>query len=159
MNNTDQPLIAYRWRIAILLCLITTINYIDRQALTVAAPLLMEEFSISTSEYLLITSGFLFAYGLGQLFCGPLIDRLGTKRSFAFAVVAWSIAGMLHALGRGFVSFFVFRLMLGLSEAANFPAATKAIAEWFPRSERPLMTSSLASTVLSSSHHQTGTSA
>ncbi len=138
MNNTDQPLIAYRWRIAILLCLITTINYIDRQALTVAAPLLMEEFSISTSEYLLITSGFLFAYGLGQLFCGPLIDRLGTKRSFAFAVVAWSIAGMLHALGRGFVSFFVFRLMLGLSEAANFPAATKAIAEWFPRSERSL---------------------
>ncbi|MDP6437388.1 MAG: MFS transporter [Gammaproteobacteria bacterium] len=138
MNDTSQPFIAYRWRIAILLCLITTINYIDRQALTVAAPLLMDEFSITASEYGLITSGFLFAYGLGQLLCGPLIDRLGTKRSFALAVIAWSIAGMLHALGRGFVSFFVYRVMLGLTEAANFPAATKAIAEWFPRSERSL---------------------
>ncbi len=131
-------LLAYRWRIAILLCLITTINYIDRQVLTVAAPLLMEEFSISASEYGFITSGFLFAYGFGQLISGPLIDRLGTKRSFALAVIAWSIAGILHAFGRGVVSFFSFRVLLGLTEAANFPAATKAIAEWFPKSERSL---------------------
>ena len=132
---------AYRWRIAILLCLITTINYIDRQALTVAAPFLMEEFSISADGYGLITTGFLFAYGFGQLICGPLIDRLGTKRSFALAVVAWSIACMLHALGRGVASFFAFRVLLGLTEAANFPAATKAVAEWFPRSERSLAVS------------------
>jgi ACS family hexuronate transporter-like MFS transporter len=129
---------AYRWRIAILLCLITTINYIDRQALTVAAPLLMEEFSISATQYGWITSGFLFAYGFGQLICGPLIDRLGSKRAFSLAVIAWSIAGMLHAVGRGFASFFSFRVLLGLTEAANFPAATKAIAEWFPQSERSL---------------------
>jgi len=129
---------AYRWRIAILLCLITTINYIDRQALTVAAPLLMEEFSISATQYGLITSGFLFAYGFGQLICGPLIDRLGSKRAFSLAVIAWSIAGMLHAFGRGFGSFLGFRILLGLTEAANFPAATKAIAEWFPQSERSL---------------------
>ena len=103
-----EGMYAYRWRIAILLCLITTINYIDRQALTVAAPTLMEEFGISASEYGLITSGFLFAYGFGQLICGPLIDRLGTKRAFSAAVIAWSIAGMLHAFGRGFVSFFSF---------------------------------------------------
>ena len=135
---TTQSFYAYRWRIAILLCLITTINYIDRQALTVAAPLLMEEFSISASQYGLITSGFLFAYGFGQLICGPLIDRLGSKRAFSLAVIAWSIAGMLHAFGRGFVSFFSFRVLLGLTEAANFPAATKAIAEWFPQSERSL---------------------
>jgi ACS family hexuronate transporter-like MFS transporter len=135
---TTGTFMAYRWRIAILLCLITTINYIDRQALTVAAPLLMEEFSISASQYGLITSGFLFAYGFGQLICGPLIDRLGSKRAFSLAVVAWSIAGMLHAFGRGFVSFFSFRVLLGLTEAANFPAATKAIAEWFPASERSL---------------------
>jgi ACS family hexuronate transporter-like MFS transporter len=132
------PWLAYRWRIAILLCLITTINYIDRQALTVAAPLLMEEFSLSASQYGLITSGFLFAYGFGQLICGPLIDRLGSKRAFSLAVIAWSIAGMLHAFGRGFVSFLSFRVLLGLTEAANFPAATKAIAEWFPESERSL---------------------
>ncbi|TDJ42841.1 MAG: MFS transporter [Gammaproteobacteria bacterium] len=129
---------AYRWRIAILLCLITTINYIDRQALTIAAPLLMEEFSISASQYGLITSGFLFAYGFGQLICGPLIDRLGSKRALSLAVVAWSVAGMLHVFGRGFASFFSFRVLLGLTEAANFPAATKAIAEWFPQSERSL---------------------
>lgn len=138
MAGPVDTLFAYRWRIAILLCLITTINYIDRQALTVAAPLLMEEFSISAGQYGLITSGFLAAYGLGQLFSGPLIDRLGSKRAFAFAVVAWSVAGMLHAFGRGFASFFSFRVLLGLTEAANFPAATKAIAEWFPESERSL---------------------
>lgn len=131
-------MLAYRWRIAILLCLITTINYIDRQALTVAAPLLMEQFSISNAGYGLITSGFLFAYGIGQLLSGPVVDRLGTKRAFSLAVIAWSIAGMLHAAGRGFLSFFVCRVLLGLTEAANFPAALKAIAEWFPPAERSL---------------------
>jgi ACS family hexuronate transporter-like MFS transporter len=133
-----MPGIAYRWRIALLLCLITTINYIDRQALTVAAPLLMDEFAISNADYGLITSGFLFAYGIGQLLCGPVVDRLGTKRAFALAVAAWSVAGMLHAWGRGLASFFIFRVLLGLTEAANFPVALKAIAEWFPRSERSL---------------------
>ncbi len=127
---------AYRWRIAMLLCLITTINYIDRQALTVTAPLLKAEFSLSESDYGLITAGFLFAYGFGQLLCGPVIDRLGTRRSFSLAVIAWSIATMLHAFGRGFLSFFSFRVLLGLTEATNFPLATKATAEWFPQSER-----------------------
>lgn len=135
---TETPWLAYRWRIAILLCLITTINYIDRQALTVAAPFLMEEFSISASQYGWINFGFLVAYGFGQLVCGPLIDRLGSKRAFSLAVIAWSIVGMLHVFGRGFASFLSFRVLLGLTEAANFPAATKAIAEWFPDSERSL---------------------
>ena len=133
-----MPVVAYRWRIAALLCLITTINYIDRQALTVAAPLLMDEFAISNADYGLITSGFLFAYGIGQMLCGPVVDRLGTKRAFALAVAAWSVAGMLHAWGRGLASFFIFRVLLGLTEAANFPVALKAIAEWFPRAERSL---------------------
>jgi ACS family hexuronate transporter-like MFS transporter len=133
-----MPVVAYRWRIAALLCLITTINYIDRQALTVAAPLLMDEFAISNADYGLITSGFLFAYGIGQMLCGPVVDRLGTKRAFALAVAAWSVAGMLHACGRGLASFFIFRVLLGLTEAANFPVALKAIAEWFPRAERSL---------------------
>lgn len=138
MTTEASPGIAYRWRIAILLCLITTINYIDRQALTMTAPILKDLFAISESQYGIITSGFLFAYGLGQLLCGPIIDRLGTKKSFSLAVVVWSIATMLHALGRGFLSFFSFRVLLGLAEAANFPLATKAAAEWFPRSERAL---------------------
>ena len=127
-----------RWRIAIMLCVITTINYLDRQALSIAAPSLMKEFSISNTQYGWITSAFLFTYALGQLLCGPIIDRLGTKRGFNLAVVVWSIAGMLHVLGRGFVSFFCLRGLLGFGEAANFPAALKAIAEWFPRAERSL---------------------
>ena len=138
MVAVGESFMAYRWRIAILLCLITTINYIDRQALTIAAPFLMDEFRISNQQYGYITSGFLLAYGLGQMVCGPLVDRLGAKRSFSIAVIAWSIAGMLHAVGRGFFSFLSFRVLLGLTEAANFPVALKAIAEWFPRNERSL---------------------
>ena len=136
MSAMGESFMAYRWRIAILLCLITTINYIDRQALTIAAPFLMDEFRISNEQYGYITSGFLLAYGLGQMLCGPLVDRLGAKRSFSMAVIAWSIAGMLHAVGRGFFSFLSFRVLLGLTEAANFPVALKVIAEWFPRNER-----------------------
>jgi ACS family hexuronate transporter-like MFS transporter len=133
-----KTFLAWRWRIAILLCLITTVNYIDRQALTIAAPYLMDEFAITAEGYGNITFGFLLAYGIGQLLCGPIIDRLGTKRSFTVSVIAWSIAGMLHAFGNSVASFFSFRVLLGLTEAANFPAATKAVAEWFPQSERSL---------------------
>ena len=127
-----------RWQIAILLCLITTINYIDRQALAVAAPVIMGEFELTNTEFGLIGSGFFFAYAIGQLVVGPVVDRLGTRRSFRLAVIAWSIAGMLHAAGRGLWSFFSLRAMLGATEAMNFPAAVKAVAEWFPRSERSL---------------------
>lgn len=130
--------LAVRWQIAILLCLITTINYVDRQAIAVAAPVIVEQFALSNTEFGLITSGFLFAYAIGQLFIGPVVDRFGTKRSFRFAVIAWSIAGILHAAGRGFWSFFSLRALLGITESMNFPAAVKAVAEWFPRSERSL---------------------
>ncbi len=127
-----------RWHIAIILCLVTTINYVDRQALSVTAPLLMENFSISNTEYGWITSGFLFAYALGQFLSGPLIDRFGSKRAFSLAVVLWSLAGMLHAAARGVGGFFVCRIFLGFTEAANFPAALKAIAEWFPEQDRSI---------------------
>ncbi len=130
--------LAVRWQIAILLCLITTINYVDRQALAVAAPVIIEQFELSNTEFGLIGSGFLFAYAIGQLIIGPVVDRLGTKRSFRYAVIAWSIAGMLHAAGRGFWSFFCLRALLGVTEAMNFPAAVKAVAEWFPRAERSM---------------------
>ena len=129
---------AVRWQVAILLCLITTINYLDRQALAVAGPVIVEEFTLSNTQFGAITSAFLFAYALGQIIVGPIIDRLGTKRAFSIAVIAWSIAGMLHAAARGFWSFFLFRTALGLTEAANFPAALKSVAEWFPSSERSL---------------------
>ena len=127
---------AVRWRIAILLAVITTINYVDRSVFGVVAPVIRGEFNINDADYGLITSGFLFAYAVGQLISGPLVDRLGTKRAFSMAAIFWSLATMLHALGRGLWSFFTLRVVLGLAEAANFPAASKAVAQWFPASER-----------------------
>lgn len=129
---------ALRWRVAVLLCLITTVNYLDRQALAITGPTLMQEFSLSNTEFGIINSTFLFAYAVGHLLAGPFIDRFGTRRAFGIAVVAWSVAGMLHAWGRGFASFLALRGVLGLTEAANFPAALKAVAEWFPRRDRSL---------------------
>ena len=127
---------ATRWRIAILLAVITTINYIDRSVFGVVAPVVRDQFGIGDADYGLITSGFLLAYGIGQLISGPLIDRLGTKRAFSLAAVFWSVATILHAFGRGLWSFFALRILLGLAEAANFPAASKAVAQWFPANER-----------------------
>lgn len=127
---------AVRWRIAILLAVITTINYIDRSVFGVVAPVVRENFSIGDADYGLITSGFLFAYGIGQLVSGPIIDKLGTKRAFGLAALLWSLSTMLHSLGRGLWSFFALRVTLGVTEAANFPAASKAVAQWFPGRER-----------------------
>jgi ACS family hexuronate transporter-like MFS transporter len=137
-TTTRDGWTALRWRVAILLCAITTINYLDRQALAITGPTVMREFSLSNTQFGLINSTFLFAYAIGHLLAGPFIDRVGTRRAFGIAVVAWSIAGMLHAWGRGFVGFLVLRGVLGVTEAANFPAALKAVAEWFPRRDRSL---------------------
>jgi ACS family hexuronate transporter-like MFS transporter len=104
----------------------------------------MEEFSLSNTQYGLITSGFLLAYAVGQLFSGPIIDRLGTKPSFSWATGLWSIAGILHATCQGFLSLFSARLLLGLFEGANFPAGLKAIAEWFPTRDRSMAVGILA---------------
>lgn len=130
--------IPVRWRIAILLCLITTINYLDRQAFAVAGPVIIDRFELSNTEFGAIGSAFLFAYAIGQAIIGPVVDRLGTKRAFRLAVIAWSIAGILHAIGRGFWSFFSLRALLGATEAMNMPAAVKAVAEWFPKAERSM---------------------
>lgn len=138
-SNEPRPQwLAVRWRVALLLCAITTINYLDRQALAVAGPIIIGEFRLSNTEFGLINSAFLFAYAGGHLLAGPFIDRVGTKRAFTIAVIAWSLAGMLHAAGRSFLGFFMLRGLLGVTEAANFPAALKAVAEWFPRADRSL---------------------
>ncbi|HSW34088.1 MAG TPA: MFS transporter [Steroidobacteraceae bacterium] len=131
---------AMRWRVAIMLCLVTAISYIDRQALSVAAPVVRAEFGLTNTQYGWITYAFLMTYALGQVALGPVIDRLGTRRSFSLAVVWWSVAAMLHAFGKGFLSLFALRGFLGLTEAVNFPAALKAVAEWFPAHERSLAT-------------------
>jgi MFS transporter, ACS family, hexuronate transporter len=126
----------FRWYIIGLIFLATTINYIDRQAISVAAPTLKKEFSMSDLDYSFITSAFLFAYAIMQVLTGRLIDSVGTKRGFSWGIVWWSIANMLHALGQGVMGFASLRFLLGLGEATNYPAAIKAIGEWFPKSER-----------------------
>ena len=130
----------YRWTICALLFFATTINYIDRQVLGILAPVLEDEMGWSEVEYGAIVSWFTFAYGLGFLVVGRLLDRIGVRRGFAMAIVAWSLAAMAHALARGAAGFSVARAALGLGESGNFPGAIKATAEWFPRRERALAT-------------------
>lgn len=129
-----------RWQIAWALALVTTINYIDRAALSFAAPVMLPELELSTTQYGLVASGFFWAYAVGQVISGRLIDRYGTKRAYSAAVLVWNLASAAHALTRGFFSLLGFRVILGLGEAANFPASVKAIAEWFPARERSLAT-------------------
>lgn len=125
-----------RWYIVGAVFIATTINYIDRQALSVAAPVLKEDLALTDQQYGWIVSAFLLAYAIMQMLSGPFIDRLGTKRGFSIAVIWWSIANMLHAFAKGFASLGIFRFLLGIGEAGNYPAAMKAIAEWFPKQER-----------------------
>jgi len=125
-----------RWWIAGTVFLGTTINYIDRQALSVAAPVIKEDLSLSNEQYGWIVSFFLFSYAIMQFLSGRIIDRIGVKKGFSFAVIWWSIANMLHALSTGMKSLAGFRFLLGIGEAANYPAAMKAISSWFPDHEK-----------------------
>jgi MFS transporter, ACS family, hexuronate transporter len=134
------PRFGYRWKICALLFAATTINYIDRQVLGILAPTLSGELGWSETQYGDIVSYFSFAYALGFLWMGRLLDRIGVRRGFSFAIVAWSLAAMGHALARTAGGFSVARAALGLGESGNFPAAIKATAEWFPRKERALAT-------------------
>lgn len=108
------------------------INYIDRQALSVAAPTITKLFHMSNTDYSRVLFCFLLAYALFQPLCGWLLDRIGTVAGFAIAVVWWSVACALHAFAQGPVSFGAFRFLLGAGEAALIPASIKAITEWLP---------------------------
>lgn len=126
----------YRWRICALLFFATTINYVDRQVLGILKPELSVALGWSEADYGNIVMAFQAAYALGLLAAGGLIDRLGTRLGYAASLILWSIAAMGHAVAQSATGFSVARFMLGLGEAGNFPAATKTIAEWFPRKER-----------------------
>jgi ACS family hexuronate transporter-like MFS transporter len=130
----------YRWVICALLFFATTINYIDRQVLGILAPLLQKEIGWSEIEYGYIVTAFQAAYAIGLIVVGRLIDRYGTKLGYSVAIVLWSLAAMAHAVTRSAAGFGAARFALGLGESANFPAAVKAIAEWFPKKERALAT-------------------
>lgn len=116
----------------------TVINYLDRQALSVVAPVLREEFGMSNEAYGYVLSAFMLAYTISNGVSGPLIDRLGTRVGYALCMAVWSTAGLLHALTVGAWSLAGFRFLLGIGEAGNWPAGVKVAAEWFPPKERAL---------------------
>jgi ACS family hexuronate transporter-like MFS transporter len=150
----------YRWTICALLFFATTVNYLDRQVLSLLAPDLGKQFGWTNTDYANITGMFQFVYALAMLFAGRVVDRLGTKAAFLLAIAVWSIGAVMHAyaigLGTGMASvmsslglaampvsiagFMIARAVLALGEAGNFPAAIKATAEYFPKKERSFAT-------------------
>ncbi len=155
-----QAIGKYRWTICALLFFATTVNYLDRQVLSLLAPQLSNEFKWSNSDYANITAVFQFVYAISMLFAGRIIDKLGTKAGFVWAIVIWSIGAIMHAysiyigsaisnaltwVGLAAVpvsiaGFMISRAVLAFGESGNFPAAIKATAEYFPKSERSYAT-------------------
>ncbi|HJZ73740.1 MAG TPA: MFS transporter [Vicinamibacterales bacterium] len=124
-----------RWGIAALLFLSTVVNYIDRQTLNVLAPHLKTAFGWSNADFAWVVIAFRVAYGGGQMISGRLLDRLGTRAGLSLTVACYSTIAALTSLATGLRSFAAFRFLLGAAESANWPGATKAVAEWFPRRE------------------------
>ena len=130
----------WRWVICALLFFCTTINYIDRQVLGILAPDLQREIGWSELDYGRIVIAFQVSYAVMMLIWGGILDRIGTKLGLAIAVTWWSLAGMGTALANSAIGFGFARFLLGVGEAANFPASIKTVAEWFPKSERAFAT-------------------
>ena len=124
-----------RWYIGTLLFFSTVINYIDRQTLSVLAPLLKTEFHWTNSDFALVLISFRVAYAVGQAVSGRFLDIVGTRRGLTWSVAAYSIVAALTSFATGLRSFCAFRFLLGAGESANWPGATKTVAEWFPRRE------------------------
>jgi len=157
--TTKETIGKYRWTICALLFFATTVNYLDRQVLSLLAPDLSKEFGWTNTDYANITAVFQFAYAISMLFAGRFIDKLGTKKGFTWAIVIWSLAAIMHAyaieIGGMFqgifatinlvipvsiLGFMMSRAVLAFGEAGNFPAAIKATAEYFPKKERSFAT-------------------
>ncbi len=149
----------YRWVICALLFFAATINYVDRQVISILKPTLQAEFGWSEIDYSDIVFAFQLAYAIGLLISGRIMDRIGAKLGFAIAIVLWSLAAMAHAEAAVFgrwvaaafalvgltysasvAGFIAARFALGIGEAGNFPASIKVVAEWFPRRERAFAT-------------------
>ncbi len=129
-----------RWTICALLFFATTINYIDRQVLGILAPVLQTDIGWNEIDYGYIVTAFQFAYAIGMVLVGRLMDKLGTKIGYSVAMAVWSLAAMAHSFASSVIGFAIARFSLGLGEAGNFPAAIKTVAEWFPKKERALAT-------------------
>jgi ACS family hexuronate transporter-like MFS transporter len=125
-----------RWRIALILSIAIAISYLDRQALSIAIAAIQQEIPLSNTDFSRLQIAFLAAYGLMYAGGGVLIDWLGTRRGFVIIMIWWSLACAGHGLATGFGSLALSRFLLGVGEGGGFPAATKAVAEWFPARER-----------------------
>lgn len=136
--HSRRPIRGLRWWIIGLVFLATLINYIDRLTVSVLAPVITADLHLSNLGYASLGTWFLLAYTISQGLSGRIYDRIGTRRGFAFSITLWSVAAMGHALARGLGSLSLFRFMLGLGEAGNWPGAAKVGAEWFPARERAL---------------------
>ena len=130
----------FRWVICSLLFAATTINYVDRQILSLLKPTLDARFHWTGTQFGEINAAFQGSYGVSVFFFGWLIDRWGTKLGYALSIAGWSLAAIGHAFVGSIGGFFAARVALGLSEGGNFPAAVKATAQWFPQRERALAT-------------------
>jgi ACS family hexuronate transporter-like MFS transporter len=134
-NAPVSPIRHLRWYIGGLLFLSTVINYIDRQTLSVLAPYIKKEYQWNNTDFAMLIVAFRVAYAFGQTASGRLLDRIGTRRGLSLGVAFYSIAAMLTSLATGLRSFAFFRFLLGAGESANWPGATKAVSEWFPKRE------------------------
>jgi ACS family hexuronate transporter-like MFS transporter len=130
----------YRWLVCALLFFATTVNYMDRQILSLLKPILDNELKWTNAQFGMVNAAFQAAYAIGLLSFGALIDRVGTKIGYAVSIAAWSLAAMSHALVGSVNGFFAARFALGLGEGGNFPSAIKAVAIWFPPRERAYAT-------------------
>ncbi|WP_312285378.1 MFS transporter [Chryseobacterium gleum] len=129
-----------RWWMLSLVFLATTINYLDRQVMGLLKPVLEKEFSWDEKDYSYIVMAFTTTYAIGYMAMGRFIDRVGTKIGYAVSLIVWSLASIGHGLVKSTIGFIIARSTLGISEAGNFPAAIKSVAEWFPKKERALAT-------------------
>ena len=133
---SKRPIKHLRWWIGGLLFASTVINYLDRQTFSVLGPYLKIEYQWKNEDYAVVVIAFRIAYSFGQTISGRFIDRVGTRKGLTITVIWYSIAAMLTSLAGGLRSFAFFRFLLGAGESANWPAATKAVSEWFPKRER-----------------------
>ncbi len=130
----------YRWLVAALLLAATTINYLDRQIIGLLKPTLEKQYHWTETDFSHIVMAFQAAYAIGLISFGWVIDKVGTKIGYSMSAAFWGVMAMLHAIVRSVFGFSLVRVGLGLGEAGNYPAAMKAVAEWFPKKERALAT-------------------
>lgn len=140
MNKSGNKIGNYRWGILTLFFFATTINYVDRQVIGILKPFISGDLGWSEVDYGFIITAFQIAYAIGMIASGWFLDKFGTRLGYLWAMIIWSISAMAHAAASGLNSFIIARFSLGIGESANFPAAVKGVAEWFPKKERAFAT-------------------